>query len=50
MLKDSRREMPKQVVKLLLKIEWESGQIEWEIGQIPFVGTFSTDNPFVDPI
>jgi hypothetical protein len=31
-------------------IEWEIGQIEWEIGQIPFVGTVSTDNPFVDPM
>jgi hypothetical protein len=42
-LNDSRREMPKEVLKLLLKIEWE-------IGQIPFVGTISTDNPFVDPM
>jgi hypothetical protein len=43
MLEDIHSEMPKQVLKLLLKTEWE-------IGHIPFVGTVSTDNPFVDPL
>jgi len=43
MLKDSCSEMPKQVLKLLLKNEWE-------VGQIPFEGTVSTDNLFVDPM